>query len=470
MNSVDEEEEVLAWLEVEVAKEDSLDTASSASKSEVLSMPTQLQDTSSCVDDNSDTYLAIELSAELLEENVKLPNVISLCNKLGKVPDSLRKQIWEALLHAKSQFLSNRPSRNFSPEEKEYINALIESALVRKGIIEDTLSNAEIANMKQDLLLLVPLWAHAKSLSIYSLDPGIVDVMLFMIDPSIYTSHDYIMRIIDALQLRHVTLLQGVDPEVADSMVANRSSLLKTLLRLHDFDLYATCFSDADFSASFPCRWWKSCFVGEVPHDAMLQILDAVVLDSCPENSGDTGPQQTTQTYGLLEGCDPRGPLNVYIILAVILRASGISTDQKVKLTDIVSTSCEILRSLSPNEARCLCQEALSLRRNTRIDVAFHRDNHGSGFADGKASMKSYISSYLNKRNRLFDIDISEMRHKWANEGIDSPLTTITIDSQPSGKMTLCHLEKEFNAYWNRFWSVPPYSQWFTVRYSVETF
>mmetsp|Transcript_4927 Transcript_4927/g.6532 ORF Transcript_4927/g.6532 Transcript_4927/m.6532 type:complete len:141 (+) Transcript_4927:806-1228(+) len=59
---------------------------------------------------------------------------------------------------------------------------------------------------------------------------------------------------------------------------------------------------------------------------------------------------------------------------------------------------------------------------------------------DGKASMKSYISSYLNKRNRLFDIDISEMRHKWANEGIDSPLTTITIDSQPSDSGVSRHI------------------------------
>eukprot|EP00511_Aplanochytrium_stocchinoi_P004427 CAMPEP_0204834786 /NCGR_PEP_ID=MMETSP1346-20131115/20736_1 /ASSEMBLY_ACC=CAM_ASM_000771 /TAXON_ID=215587 /ORGANISM="Aplanochytrium stocchinoi, Strain GSBS06" /LENGTH=73 /DNA_ID=CAMNT_0051968293 /DNA_START=70 /DNA_END=287 /DNA_ORIENTATION=+ len=71
-----------------------------------------------------------------------------------------------------------------------------------------------------------------------------------------------------------------------------------------------------DFQISLPFRWWRCAFAGEVGFHTLLELWDVLIFDSCPESSGDTGPVELYANIGIFEGCDPRGPLAVYIMLA----------------------------------------------------------------------------------------------------------------------------------------------------------
>lgn len=322
--------------------------------------------------------------------------IMTVCQRLGRVHPKYRADVWCKLLHTRDDVRvsprqhgrDQQPSRE---DEDSVLKAMTESTIIRHaGLVEEQrrlgiddpdeiLRDAHADDLHVEVIMHTRVVVRAFDVEISLCDPGIADVVYVLASPILKLSPFHIAPLIQELRRKRVLLLQFPDDDaVVPSILAKRAKLLELVLRLHDEELAHRVFSIGPPQVVIPWRWWRCAFAGEVVVSSLLTIWDLLIVDACPENNGDEGPSHASLLTGVWEGCDPRGPLAVYMMIALLVKCR-----QSLMEGDDTSPQhfLDVLRSavarIPASDAVQLCEEAKILRASTPLNVieeAFYDD------------------------------------------------------------------------------------------------
>ncbi|CAK9090662.1 Beta-catenin-like protein 1 (Nuclear-associated protein) (NAP) [Durusdinium trenchii] len=358
------------------------------------------------------TSLSAEL--ELTRDRSNVRRVVKLCRRIGLLPWRVRAQVWHYLLESTSGVARVARQTNSPPkEDSEFIRAMAQSAILRHQALMD--EAGQEPNEDQPVLdkvfmgLRITLASFGIDESLC--DPAIADVVFLLSNALLRVNTESLSSVVRALQQRRILLLQlpNEDPEVP-LVLRHRAKLLDLAMPTHDRDLFDHVFKGNAAQVILPWRWWRCAFAGEMPPAALCAIWDQLIIDSCPENSGDDGPSSPSQVSGVFEGCDPRGPLVVYVVLALLICCR----DELLALPHerVAQTALDVLRckaaSLAPKDAHALCEHASTLRASTPLQVVQHafledKDPHASTKGAAAHSQQDARANPKHRGNWLTD-------------------------------------------------------------------
>uniref|UniRef100_A0A7S2WP49 Rab-GAP TBC domain-containing protein n=1 Tax=Mucochytrium quahogii TaxID=96639 RepID=A0A7S2WP49_9STRA len=342
-------------------------------------------------DNENDSELLTNLSAELqlgLNETSR-SSILNICKKMGKIHKSFRIQVWMCLLGIEAdkngiQVLRNRPrtySSDHDDEDEEIINAMTETAVLRNAALKsETEEHDRSWVLEENGSTVSQVRTHTRetvrafSVPASMLDPGLVDVIYVLSSSLLGVPGDQIPLVVAELQRKRILLLQFPEEDsIVKMIVARRAKLLDLAMELHDKEIGEYLSRIAESRVLIPWRWWRCAFAGDLAVSSLLVLWDRLLIDACPENSGDEGPSIASPKTGIGEGCDPRGPLVVYIIIALLIRSKVTILGDESSDPSQASRVLEVLRSgvaaLSAHDVVVVCEEARILRASTPLPV-----------------------------------------------------------------------------------------------------
>jgi len=330
--------------------------------------------------------IALRLAKELKSHEVESTgNLIHILKEIGHIPHELRAEIFRKLLHVSEdvhiiqRFASSQNSDVTKEDEENILRSMASAALRRQGL-ED--QDELLVELQSSIRVIVRSFGIDASFC----DPGVADVALVLISPQLKVCPYDLGPFIQALQRKRVVALQFPHDHVVSIILQKRAKLLHLGLELHGEELCSCVDKIGPLQQLVPWRWWRCAFAGEISLASILPIWDLLVTDACPESYGDHGPSNVSQHTGVWEGCDPRGPLAVYLILALLLsRREIIMKTGPIQNKEIMTSQMfrEVLhsatRDIPESEAHELCAEARALRASTPLDLveeAFDQESY----------------------------------------------------------------------------------------------
>ncbi|GBG29619.1 Hypothetical Protein FCC1311_058402 [Hondaea fermentalgiana] len=357
-------------------------------------------------EEESDLLARLKDALEREDSGENAQQILHLCKRLGRIPAKYRAEIWCKLLHTSEDVHASsrqhgrgqQPSRE---DEESVLKAMAESAVLRHANLAeeqrklgDCENPSEVLREADDLFVEVQMHTRvvvrAFDVEISLCDPGIADVVHVLASPALKLSPFEVAPLMQELRRKRVLLLQFPDDDtVVPSILQKRAKLLELVLRLHAPDLAERVFSFGPPQVVIPWRWWRCAFAGEVVTTSLLTIWDLLIVDACPETNGDHGPSHASPLTGVWEGCDPRGPLAVYMMIALLVKCKdALMSNEDTKIIECQATDnpnrakatedspqhfLAVLRAavarIPAGEAMQLCDEAKILRASTPLDV-----------------------------------------------------------------------------------------------------
>jgi hypothetical protein len=351
-------------------------------------------------DAHSELLTSLSAELQLGREHASTRAILQLCKRLGALDRVFRASVWLHLLGvgvgagagsgagAGAGAGEESPLSAISASDEgdaAVLTALAESAALRSSTLDKARVAAAAGDSLESALEAAPVAPRGAAALAAQLgavltilrvgpplcDPGAADVVLALSHPGLRLANAEVAPLLQSLQQHRVLLLQFPESDATvPAILSRRSALLDAALGHHDADLAARLLRVAPSQVFMPWRWWRCAFAGEVPVSSLLPLWDQLIIDALPESSGeetDEGCARDALT-GVQDGCDPRGALVVYVMLALLLRA------KERLLGDVEAQQCvETLRALlvaaSPADVAALCDEARILRASTPIGL-----------------------------------------------------------------------------------------------------